>query len=166
LREILSVACKRCIHLLTPGREHENVCLPFPGNEGLALTARFAKEEFVWLVSLIKHWMRCSRKGGPWEALASVRSDIQDVAVQMCNDLKSILDCIELMIPSDAHASASSVISIIESELSSLCQWRSEPSFDPVTCLEKMMNSQTETLHRISKSLQSIIKPLEVYKIE
>ena len=166
LREILSVACKQCIHLLMPGREYEDVPVPFPGNEGLALTARFAKEEFVWIVSLIKHWMRCSRKGGPWEALASVRSDIQDVAVQMCNDLKSILDCIDRMIPSDAHASASSVISIIESEYPSLCQWRSEPTFDAVTCLEKMMDSQTETLHRISKSLQCITKPLEVYKVE
>eukprot|EP00890_Picochlorum_soloecismus_P006659 jgi/Picsp_1/818/NSC_04307-R1_tetratricopeptide repeat-containing protein len=167
-KEILSVACKRCIQLmmLASDKESDDKCLPFPGNEGLALAARFAKEDFVWIVSLIKHWMRCSRKGGPWEALANVRSDIQDVAVQLCNDLQTILDCIGLMIPDDTHGTASSVLSTMESEFPDLCQWGREPKFDAVTCLQKMMDSQSETLNRISKSFQSIIKPLEVYKIE
>lgn len=166
LRQILSMASKRCIQLMMQERERGDMCLPFPGNEGLALTARFAKEDFVWIVSLIKHWMRCSRKGGQWEALTSVRSDIQDLAVQLCNDLQTILDCIEPMIPDDTYNAASSVLSEMESEFPDLCQWGSEPKFDAVTCLQKMMDSQSETLHRISKSLQCIIKPLEVYKIE
>jgi len=152
--------------MLASDKESDDKCLPFPGNEGLALAARFAKEDFVWIVSLIKHWMRCSRKGGPWEALANVRSDIQDVAVQLCNDLQTILDCIGLKIPDDTHGTASSVLSTMESEFPDLCQWGREPKFDAVTCLQKMMDSQSETLNRISKSFQSIIKPLEVYKIE
>jgi tetratricopeptide (TPR) repeat protein len=150
--------CEVCSDLLNEYHKSDEVFC-FSGNSGTPLLSRLAAEELIWASHLLQAIMKHTKQSGQWDILHGMRQDFMatlDILLHQVSQLSQHVSKALEAYPSsikDGYRKSFETISSVDFG-----------SFDVDKCLQNIVDSQLETMTRISRSLQGIKKQLEYYK--
>ena len=150
--------CEICSSLLNEYHKSDEIFC-FSGNSGTPLLSRLAAEELVWASHLLKSIMKHIQQSGQWEILQGMHQDFMATLDILLQQVSQLSHRVSKTIEADPSSIKDEYIKSFE------CVAGVDfGSFDVHNCLQNIVDSQLETMTRISRSLQGIKTHLEYYK--